>query len=109
MFQDQGAQAGLSILPKKDFDSGCLQRVASAGSGARGGLQSSEQHRGKALSSEDFVASDALVFERCYVFPGEIPAGREPAAALEALQSRMSRMVASGCPEAPGVTFFGAF
>lgn len=49
----------------------------------------------EALSNEDFVASDALVFERCYVFPGMIPSGRDPAAALESLQRRM-QSVASG-------------
>ena len=35
------------------------------------------QHKTCALmsvSSKDFVASDALIFERCYVFPGAVPA-----------------------------------
>ena len=37
-----------------------------------------------------------MVFERCYVFPGVIPPGREPAEALEALQQRMRKLPASG-------------
>jgi hypothetical protein len=45
---------------------------------------------------KDFQASDALIFERCYVFPGVIPQGREPAVALEALQQRMRNLSASG-------------
>mmetsp|Transcript_55846 Transcript_55846/g.130420 ORF Transcript_55846/g.130420 Transcript_55846/m.130420 type:complete len:662 (-) Transcript_55846:71-2056(-) len=53
----------------------------------------------EALSNEDFVASDAMVFERCYVFPGTIPSGRDPAAALESLQSRMQGLQASGASE----------
>lgn len=53
----------------------------------------------EALSGEDFQASDALVFERCYVFPGVIPPGREPAEALEALQQRMRKLPASGAAE----------
>lgn len=53
----------------------------------------------EALSGEDFQASDALIFERCYVFPGVIPQGREPAVALEALQQRMRNLSASGAAE----------
>jgi len=51
------------------------------------------------LSGEDFSASDALVFERCYVFPGTIPSGRDPEQALESLQSRMRSLSASGAAE----------
>lgn len=53
------------------------------------------------LAQQDFMASDALVFERCYVFPGTIPTGRDPAAALESLQSRMRSLTAWGWPNGP--------
>ncbi|CAE6935589.1 EGY3 [Symbiodinium natans] len=65
---------------------------------ARKELPSLNQAR-EALSNEDFVASDALVFERCYVFPGAIPSGRDPATALDSMQSRMRGLPATGAAE----------
>ncbi|CAE7840612.1 PAP20 [Symbiodinium sp. CCMP2592] len=53
----------------------------------------------EALSSEDFVANDAIVFERSYIFPGVIPDGRDPAVALESLQTRMAGIQAPGATE----------
>lgn len=51
------------------------------------------------LTREDFSVSSAITFERCYIFSGAVPSGRDPEAALQSMQQRMQSLGVSGAAE----------
>lgn len=55
------------------------------------------QRAQEALSSEDFQVGETIRFDRCYIFFGQVPEGRQPG---DALDSMTRRLRATGAPGA---------